>query len=207
MILCVSTSIPKSFPIYSKCQWPSNTIMPHSLVILSPYFQGLLPVYCNFRVDLGPQTHFPMIGFQESLLDFYWFLKAYLLIPIFSWTLFGDEIFLRMEVKVKAKYSCDRVHTSLFLTFCWRFSPHPPNLHSLCLLPPATTYLQPLAFLHLCHHILSSLWHLLIILNISVQLHPMLGLIPRSVASTHFLFGFSAKCPGAFPYWSPWLWS
>lgn len=160
-------------------------------------------MYCNFRVDLGPQTHFPMIGFQESLLAFYWFFKAYLLTPIFlPWTLFGDEILLRMKLKVKAKCSCDRVHTSLFLTCCWRFSPHPPNLHSLCLLPLATSCLQPLAFLHLCHHVLSSLWHLLLLitLNISVQLHTMLDLIPRSLASTHFLFGFSDKCPCAFPY-------
>lgn len=152
----------------------------------------------------GPQTHFSLLVFKNHYWISIGYLKPTFLHPFFSWTLFGDEIFLRMELKVKAKYSCDRVHTSLFHTFCWRFSPHPPNLNSLHLFALTAFYLQPLLFLHLCHHILSSLWHFtLITLNISVQLYPMLGLISNTFSSVflpnaqvHFLIdphGFGAR--------------
>lgn len=100
-------------------------------------------MYYNFRVEIRASDTFFMIGFSRTIVGFLLVLKSlpsymhFFLNIIWRW-----NILVRMELKVKAKYSCDRVHTSLFLTFCWRFRPHPSNLHSLCLLPSACCLLS-----------------------------------------------------------------
>lgn len=112
MILCIS--IPRSFVIiYSKCPWSSNTIIAQ-LENTAPMSQSPASLALQFQHGCG----------ASDPCSCEWFLKSHWYIPIgslkptflrpffFSLTLFWKDMALRMEIKLKANYICDR-HTPL----------------------------------------------------------------------------------------------